>query len=475
MKLSQLFRNIRNNNRKATSSIIGGIIILGMMLSVGYGYFMFVTQSEQTAINNALHSNLMLDQQNSEHMIVIGQLVGPAVGFKVTNMGVTSTIVSYFVSDLSTGQIDKFNTGGSSSPPLPYTIEQGQTIVFNSGMPFTSGHSYVMKLLTARGSTFVATYPPQQLNTKAISSLVAEGIGSISMVFSSYNFYSITSSGGKYIVGLSRPHSAALLPNGITPAFSLMITNNDPGVGTIVIDTHTDLWLYNVCPNGCGTVPLFTFYAVNVAPNGTITSTTQGSFSEISIPYGETQTVFFASANDLSTGNFQTITLSTSHNVALGEYDVFIIVSGSDSTSTNSVLYSQNLPFAGSFLADNVAWYSETPVTCTHSSPTTFSLTINNSFFSSYSIQSVSINAEAFNFVTATSPQFWSDSLGPPGVITWTSQSTGHNITPGSSLTFSWTGTAPSSVGTQSIFLITIQWNGGTISMQQSASGCYVS
>ncbi|MHB1907906.1 MAG: hypothetical protein ACYCQJ_03420 [Nitrososphaerales archaeon] len=470
------FSSNKRKRSKAISSVVGGVLMLSVMLTVGYGYFMFVSQSEQSYIDSAIQNNMQVAQQDTEHLGVIGTLVGPAIGFYVNNTGIAATITSFFVTDQSTGQIDQFNAGGDSLPALPYSIGQGQSILFKSAVLYSPGHYYTIKLLTSRGSNFVGTYPPKEIRSEAIGALVAEGIGSISMEFSSYNYYSVAYSGGKWIVDLSNPHSAALLPNGITPVFSMKITNNDPGIGTISVDSHTDLWLYNVCPAGCGTEPLFTFYAVNVAPNGTITSTTQGSFSQINIPYGSTQTIYFGSANDLSSGSFSSITMSEAHNVALGEYDVFIIISGSDSTSIDSVLYAQNLPFAGTFFADNVAWYSETPELCTHSSLTTFSLTVNNSEFSSYGIYQISINGSSLSNVAPTqTPSGWK-SYDDLGVVTWNTTKNGQYIAGAkSSKTFGWSGTAPTSIGTQFVFLVTIYWTGGTVSIQQSAAGCYVS
>ncbi len=467
-------RRIRARQKKGVSYIIGTVIVFGIFLSVGYVYFYTVAQDTQSNQKAALEAQLSSIQQNQEQLTVAGLLQGSAIGFEVNNSGITATITSYFITDTSTGQLF-FNSGTSSYPILPYTISQGGSVTFTTNTFYAQGHSYSIKLLTQRGSIFVGQYPPRQLNVKVANALVAAGLGSISMVFSTYNYYSITSSGGKWVLDLAHPHSASLLPNGVTPAFSIQITNNDPSVGTIILDSRSDMWLYNYCPHGCGTVPLFAFYLVNVATNGTVTSPTKGTFSEISIPYGVTQTVYFASANDISLGNFQTITMSQSHNVALGEYDVFIIISGSDSTATNSVLYAQNLPFGGSFLADNVAWYAESPRVCTHSATATFSLQLNNSALSSSSIHSISLNATSFSSVQATAPSGWTKSINPPGFITWTSGDSGHNIDPADSLNFSWTGTAPSTVGTQSIFLITIDWTGGTITMQQAATGCYTS
>ena len=216
---------------------------------------------------------------------------------------------------------------------------------------------------------------------------------------------------------------------------------------------------------------------MNVASNGTITSTAKGSFAPISVPYGESETLYFASANDLSAGSFSPLQVNAPGNkVGLGEYDVFEILSGSNTQASGAILYGQNLPFAGTFLADNVGWFSEAPTNCTHDAMNSLSLTISNSQYSASSITQISLNASGFSNLQSSSvklPQYWSSSINN-GVITWSAKNSGGYISHGGSATFPWNGTAPSSVGSQAIFPITITWSSGTVTTQDSAVGCFI-
>ena len=453
------------------------MIIFGVILTTVYGFFFFVAQGQQLFWNSSLQNQQLASQKASESLAVTGMLMGPAIGFSVNNTGITSVIASYVVTDTSNGKVIQANSGSGSTPVLPYAISQGGSAVFVTGAFYTPGNDYTIKLVTQRGSIFVGTYPPENLPLNSIGSQVAAGIGSIAMVFTSYNFYSFTSAGCGCVIDINHPHSGALLPSGVTPAFSMKITNDDPAVGTITLNSHSDIYLYQTCQSGCGgNVPTYVYYAVNVASNGTITSTGQGSFVPIQIPYGASKTIFFASKYDLSLGSFSSFSIVASNKEGLGEYDVFVIISGSDTQSQQAILYGQNLPFAGSFLSDTVAWYSETPVSCIGGNTNSFSLMVNNSALSIDSIYQVSINASSFTNLKATPPPFWNSYVSTSGIIVWNTTISGKYIGPGDYSSFGWNGTAPSTIGTVVAFPLIFGFTGrGTVTSQQSAEGCFVS
>ncbi len=366
------------------------------------------------------------------------------------------------------------NSGASSSPALPYVVNQGQSQLFNTGVLFLAGHVYLIKVLTSRGNTFIGTYPPKQPSIKSIGSLVAAGLGSLAMVFTSYEFYSYSHTGGPWTLDIDHPYSGALLPYGPYIALSLQIVNNDPSLGTITIDSHTDLWTYQTCHSGCGSMPLLTFFAANVASNGTITSTTKGSFVPIQIPYGKNATVYFASAYDLSLSSFSAQQIvGNAGRVGKGEYDIFLIVSGAKTWPTNGTLYAQNLPFAASYVTDNIAWFSLSTTTCSRSESTGISLTITNSQFSSGDINQIVLNATGFSSVTASPSSGWNVAVNS-GMITWTPKNSAKEINPGGSASFTWSGISNSPLATESIAPFTIYFDSGTITVQQTAMGCYV-
>lgn len=463
----------RLRGRRGLSSVVGTIMVFAIALTVVYGFFYSVQQDQAIFLKAAIQDNLLKAAQGSENIAITGTLVGAAIGFTANNSGIPTILVSYFLIDLSTGSVVQYNAGNISNPDLPYDLNQGQRQLFNTGAIYAAGHTYLIKVLTSRGNTFIGTYPPKQPSLKSVGSLIAAGLGSISMVFTSYKFYTYTSTGGPWVIDLLHPHNGALLPYGPYIALSLQIINNDPSIGTITINSHTDLWTYQTCQSGCGSMPLLTFYAVNVASNGTITSTSKSSFVPIQIPYGANATIYFASAYDLSLSAFAGQQIQgNAGRVGYGEYDIFLIVAGTKTEPNNGTFYSQNLPFAASYVADNIAWQTLNTTSCSSTKTSGISLTITNSVTSGASINKVVLNASGFSNIVTQAPGGWNVAINS-GVITW---STGSNsFGAGKSLSFNWGGISKTSLGGESIAPFTVYFAGGTITVEQTAMGCYVS
>ena len=310
-------------------------------------------------------------------------------------------------------------------------------------------------------------------------------------------------SSSSWVVDLANPHQGSLTPEGFTAGcyvtsgedqictydevpmvFSVNITNDDPSLGTIVLNSETNIWITETCDFGStegncpAGNPVFIFYGINVNPTtGAISSTTQGSYSQIVIPYGATKTLYYGAEFDLSLNNFNYVALS-SYNANgqqlsyYGEFAVFLLFSGTKITQQSIEAYGQNIPFESTSAADNLGSYSETPMTCTAGQQSDFELTVDDSPFSNtnYGVNKIVLNASAFNSITAPSPPSgWSSSISN-GFITWTA---GTQITPGGSLTFPWDGTPPSSASGQRLILpLAMYWSGGTVVQQSQAEVC---
>jgi len=252
--------------RRATSTIVGGVIILVMGFTILYGYFYSLNQSEQRILQQGIQNNQNVASQSKESLSVAGTLVGPELGIIINNTGISATIVSYQVTDRSTNSLVLSNAGSGSSPSLPIQLGQGQSIVLNSRFIYPQGKTYSILILTSRGTTAVGTYPSRTLPLNVINSLVAAGLGSLSMNFSSYSFYDYIRTSGPPIIDINHPHQAAELPYGVDFAASLQITNNDPAKGNIVVDPHTELWAFEQCQLGCGTFPKLDFGSAERVP-----------------------------------------------------------------------------------------------------------------------------------------------------------------------------------------------------------------
>ena len=270
-------------------------------------------------------------------------------------------------------------------------------------------------------------------------------------------------------------------------AFSVNITNDDPSLGTIVINSASNLWVIETCDSGVteGSCPsgnpFFVFYVMNVnASTGVITSTSSGSFSEIEIPYGVTKTLYYGAAYDLSLQPLSAVGLTSSlssNPFYYGQFAVFLLFAGTKIVSSNSQVYGQNIPFESTTAADNFGWYSETPVSCNPGVSTTFTLTVNDSVFASTmnGISQIVLNASSFSNVhIVSSPAHWTGSV-TAGTITWTNSTDAGAILPGVSDSFTWSATAPSPTSTtQYIFPLSITWAGGEVTNLQAATVCTV-
>jgi len=270
-------------------------------------------------------------------------------------------------------------------------------------------------------------------------------------------------------------------------AFSVNITNDDPSLGTIVINSASNLWVIETCDSGVteGSCPsgnpFFVFYVMNVnATTGVITSSSTGSFSEIEIPYGVTKTLYYGAAYDLSLQPLSAVGLTSSlssNPFYYGQFAVFLLFAGTKIVSSNSQVYGQNIPFESTTAADNFGWYSETPVSCNPGVSTTFTLTVNDSVFASIvnGISQIVLNASSFsNVAIVSSPAHWTGSV-TAGTITWTNSTDAGAILPGVTDTFTWSATAPSPTSTtQYIFPLSITWAGGEVTNLQAATVCTV-
>jgi hypothetical protein len=456
-----------------------------MIFSVGFTYF-YTTQQDLSQLQVAQReNNTLLSLKAQENLYVTASIgTGATLTFSVNNTGIASIIVAYFITDQS-GNLVQYKTSTSTNPSacistgasaIPCAINSGSSAEFDPSPAITyiNGQTYTIRVITQRGTTVVGTYPTQQLSENSLSTLVASGLGSLEMIFSSFSFYNYSAGSPNWKVNLSSSQNAAITPFSKSIVMSAEVTNDDPSAGTIVVDSHTNLWTFLSCGSGCGTQAYLSFYVMDVASDGTITSTTYGSYVPLQIPYGATRTIYFGSSCDLSTSGCSYTAQSI--NDALGEHDVFMIFSGTLVSADNATLYSQNLPYAATFTSDNIATYNETPTTCANGSSTNFSLMVSNTNWSPSGdgINKVVVQAASFNPPTTqpTPPTGWTVSVNS-GTITWTT--TSEYIEPGQTLPFAWSGTAPVvSAGTQETFVSTASWNGGTVTSQPVVTGCFV-
>lgn len=409
------------------------------------------------------------------------------------------------------------NTGSSSSPSVSITTHNSPDIIIGvvSCLGTTGSHGNNPSITVGSGFAQAAgESSPNCANDEAIPEyeIVSSTQNGLSVPFSlsSSTSWSIIGdaivasvSSSSWIVDVAHPHPGSLTPEGFTAncyvnannyyvctydqvpmVLSVNITNDDPSLGTIVLDSETNMWVTETCdfgstegncPNGN---PVYVFYAINVNPTtGAISSLNQGSFSQIVIPYGTTKTLYYGGEFDLSLNSFNDVALASYNSQGqqlsyYGQFAVFLLFAGTKITQTSIQSYGQNIPFESTSAADNLGWYSETPTTCTAGQQSNFQLKINDSAFANvnYGINKIVLNASDFNSISVgTPPSGWTDSVSN-GFITWNA---GTPIGINTALTFPWSGTPPAGdTGQQLILPLVIYWNGGTVTVQSQAEVC---
>lgn len=350
-------------NKKAVSSIIGGIIIFGMIISIGYGYFYSIISSQQYYQKVVKLSNVAAQQREGEDLILTPGISGSSFAITAENIGPQLNITGYFVINNST------KTSNYYSITEGQVISQDDSHVFNIGT-YTEGDQYLFKFLTLRGNVFTTTYPPiaTSLAAQAISS---GALGDLYLSFNSYTYFTVGTGGGCPTSStysgycLSEVGTAFTIPySGIgATAFSVTMTNLNSQHAEIVLDQFS--LIYQVFPHarsGFYSQPWYIISNQSDAQNSG-ENAILSEYTPIVLAYDVPQTIVFASANcvtssasninDCSSGNYSSSDLDTPSPTGAGFPAVVYIMShgweGSniavDSLSYSSSNYGQNSPF----------------------------------------------------------------------------------------------------------------------------------
>lgn len=314
-------------NRKGFSSIIGTTVMVLVMMTLANMVFIW-TLSKNTIYNEELRlRNQEEMDRRSENVVVEGNysVSGNSVTIKAVLKNVGSIdvkIINLWVVDAS---IQKY-----ANKSLNVNIKPGDTVRFHSNeltviIPGAAPyHSFASWFITARGNTV-----PLKKEEQVIVAQVAQGIGSMTLDFYNFKYFTYTSQ-----------RKLAYYPNGsdgfdvpaATIAFGVVLANLDPTKKTITLDSHSQLWLYN--PKSASSLQ---WYIVNVEADGTI----KNSYTPITIAYGEKRLIVFASSSD---GTFNSVSIPQGWRGELCA--VNLLLHGTIDTRP----YGQNIPFVSVFV-----------------------------------------------------------------------------------------------------------------------------
>ena len=167
----------RRHSRPAISGLVAGMFVFAMLFTVGTGYFVFVNQVNGAYVKDLSNrASAMQDQLSESLQVSAAAGVGNHLTLSVKNIGgLSSNMTDVLIVDPA-GTLHAYGIGFNTSitPALPAPLNVAATSPsFNTGLTIVSG-TYTIKVVTQRGDTFVATYPPHQVSSisTALSSLV---------------------------------------------------------------------------------------------------------------------------------------------------------------------------------------------------------------------------------------------------------------------------------------------------------------
>lgn len=271
-----------------------------MIFSIGAAYLLFVNST------NLLYGKALVGRSTGfqdslyEQMLVTTLLVNNHVAFYVNNTGgVNANITDAYVLGPS-GSVLRCDGRGlqspcaNSTPALPIVVNVGKgSPTIDTGFTYGSG-TYTVELVTQRGGTFSATYPPAPSPYPVIYSLTSGGVGDIHIEISSYKYYSVVLSGSTYKLQLQG--SAFSIPHAATNsyiAFSARITDFNQQHKNMTLDSYSLLADFQLPGGGQGggTARNYAWYVLSNDSAGNINS----NYQQITLPFAVPVTVVFGS------------------------------------------------------------------------------------------------------------------------------------------------------------------------------------
>jgi len=342
-------KKILKGRSKGVSSVIGTVFLVLVVFAISTNVFLW-TISQNAVYNQAVSAanQKNVDRMNENVVATLGNytvLSGNrvAVEAKLTNEGSVATqLINLWVFDTSKQTYGFNDTIASRSEsnlnPGQFWDLTGSKAIIVTVPAAGSLDNLNAWFVTARGNTV-----PVTVTTGIIVAQVSQGIGSIAMDFGSFVYYNVTyvQVGNKYILETwPNGKEGFYVPYKKDIAFRVMLINFDPNKRTITLISHSALWM--IFKTNLPTQPRSGWWhIVNVDGTGTITSKLEGSFVDITLSYGQSTMVYFASENDLATDDF-----AKSQCGWDGPAAVNLMLFGKIGTST----YGQNIPFVSVYV-----------------------------------------------------------------------------------------------------------------------------
>ena len=207
-------------------------------------------------------------------------------------------------------------------------MNAGETLNLSgySGLIFQMDNSETSDSFTSWFVTDRGNLMPLAEEQALIVAQLAQGVGDLALVFDEFRYFVFAS--GQELSNYPDGNKTFDVPQNTYIAFGCYLTNLNPLKQTIIVDSHSLFWQ----PGRSG-VSEGAWFIVNVAENGTINQT----YTPVSLEYGETRMLIFASQNDLGQGSFNRVRTPN----AVTTVATFLLLHGIKGISA----FAQNIPF----------------------------------------------------------------------------------------------------------------------------------
>jgi len=296
-----------------------------------------------TFSQNAIYTQAAKDENQKSADRLNENIVASGGNYSVSGDEVTVEVVLRNAGSVAAQIINLwvFDTNSSNrryaNKSLNYNLNPGDALyLVGSGgvmvpvLGADPSHDFISWFVTARGNTI----PLEEGLEGVVMAQVAQGIGSLSLDFYTFRYFTYETDPTNKLKNYPSGNAGFAVPHGTGIAFGVVLTNLDPSKEPITFDNYTQIWLY--CPEAIGATQAEppVWYIVNVNENN---GTIQASYSEISINYGDTKLIIFASK---TVGSFSKVQL-TKQDYKNKLFAVNLMLHG----KLGDRDYGQNIPF----------------------------------------------------------------------------------------------------------------------------------
>lgn len=370
-------KHIRSK-RKAISGIVAAVMLFAMLFTVGTSYFLYVNNANGV-YQSVLFSNANNVASRVNEYLSVTTLTTPSnhIGFFANNTGgLTANLTAFYLLDQS-GNVVK--CGGVGVPgactqgsPFPLILNVGKGIAnipttktyVNTTQPVSQGATatYTLKVMTARGNVFSATYPPTA-TALASQALSSGAIGDIYIQPQTFTYYYVCTSGSGTCTACAAPWTSCYLqkegPGFTVPtsgggnyplAWGVTVVDYNPNHFNVTLDSYTLLMdFFAASPSNNKLYNPIDWYIVSTSGSQIL-----GSYSKTTLSYGIPYTLYFSSGSPGAFVGYKTPVCSgnnwpclpTAPSIAL----VFLLTHGCEAVKTANCgsatyNYGQNSPY----------------------------------------------------------------------------------------------------------------------------------